>query len=102
MRDKLFHGFPRTPEGRKAAREWLSSGIPHEEALRSFERSLSPLTRSYRGKPNKYGVRGLSYSSKESLWTGEFYERGKRLTKRSKDRLTVEMWLLSKHSHDGA
>lgn len=98
---ELWNGFPRTPAGRSAAREWLESGEPYEDALERFKRSVDPSgapLRAYRGKPNKYGIRGLSYSEKIDTWTGEFYHRGERLVYRSKDRFEVEMWLMTKQS----
>lgn len=99
--EPLFHGFPRTAAGRAAARSWLESDEPHEDALKRFYDAVGPsgaLPRPYRGKPNKHGVRGLSYSEKIDTWTGEFYQRGERLVYRSKDRFEVEMWLMTKQS----
>ena len=99
---QLWHGFPRTPEGRRAAHDWLDSGEPHEDHLKAFYESPASTTGSYRGKQNKHGVRGLSYSEKTGRWTGEVYLRGDRKVFRSKDRFEVEMWLLNAHKADGA
>ena len=99
----LFHGFPRTPEGRIAARQWLTFGGSHEEALRVFyEREAKEaqidMVQRPRGKPNKHGVRGLSYSEKTGLWTGEVYIRGVREVFRSHDQFAVEVWLAERQA----